>query len=72
MDDTEFAITNALAGKIYNKLKDDDSGKLSYKDHKILFEAGFRDDNNIPGEATVEVRDVEGYRIGRYNLQFEK
>jgi hypothetical protein len=72
MEKTEKAITNALAGEIFNKLKDSEYGEISYKDHRVLFEAGERNAQNEPREATVEVVDQEGYRVELYNLEFEK
>ncbi len=72
MEKAEKAITNALAGEIFNKLKDSEYGEIPYKDHRVLFEAGKRNDSNEPKEATVEVVDQEGYRVELYNLEFEK
>lgn len=72
MNKTEDGITHALAGKIFNKLKDNEYGEIPYKDHRVLFEAGKRDEKNEPKEATVEVVDQEGYRVELYNLEFDK
>ncbi|NLM96626.1 MAG: hypothetical protein GX175_03250 [Halanaerobiaceae bacterium] len=71
MKEAERAITHALAGEIFNKLKDSEYGEISFKGHRVLFESGPRNQNNEPEEATVEVIDQEGYRIGLYNLEFE-
>ncbi|MFW5991999.1 MAG: hypothetical protein ACOCQN_02270 [Halanaerobiaceae bacterium] len=72
MNKTEEAITHALAGKIFNRLKDTEYGEIPYKDYRVLFEAGPRNKNNEPEKATVEVVDREGYRIELYNLEFDK
>jgi hypothetical protein len=69
--ETEKAITNALAGEIFNKLKDCEYGEIPYKNHRVLFEAGPRNQSNEPTEATVEVVDQEGYRVELYNLEFK-
>lgn len=71
MKDTEKAITHALAGEIFNKLKDSEYGEIPYKDHRILFESGPRNNKNEPSGATVEVVDQEGYRVELYNLEFK-
>lgn len=70
MNKTDFEVSNALVGEIYAKLKENDSGQISLENHEILFEAGSRDSDNKPREATVEIRDIEGYRIKNYNFQF--
>jgi len=67
----EKAITHALAGEIFSKLKDSEYGEISFKDHRVLFEAGPRNEKNEPLAATVEVIDQEGYRVELYNLEFE-
>lgn len=72
MNKIEDAITHALAGQIYNELKGKEYGEIPYKEHRVLFEAGPRDDNNSPLEATVELVDQEGYRVELYNLEFDK
>lgn len=72
MNEIESSITNALAGKIFNKLKNSDYGEISFKNHKVRFEAGPRNENHEPQEATVEVIDQEGYRVELYNLEFEE
>ncbi len=72
MEKTEEAITNALAGEIFSKLKDSEYGEIPFKDHRVLFEAGERNEKNEPREATVEVVDQEGYRVELYNLEFGK
>ncbi|MFP4016902.1 MAG: hypothetical protein ACLFUI_07695 [Halanaerobiales bacterium] len=71
MKDTEKAITHALAGQIFNKLKDSEYGEIPYKGHRVLFESGKRNEKREPREATVEVVDQEGYRVELYNLEFE-
>ncbi|MEJ6949721.1 hypothetical protein [Natronospora cellulosivora (SeqCode)] len=71
MKKTEEAITHALAGEIFSKLKDNEYGEIPFKDHRVLFESGTRNENNEPQEATVEVVDQEGYRVELYNLEFE-
>ncbi len=72
MNEIESSITNALAGKIFNKLKHSNSGEIPYKDHRVRFEAGPRNGRDDPREATVEVVDQEGYRVELYNLEFEE
>lgn len=71
MEQEDGFLTNALAGEIYQKLKDSDSGEMPYKNYRILFQAGFRDENNLLRDASVEVIEEEGdgYRV--YNLIFE-
>ncbi|MFW6264982.1 MAG: hypothetical protein ACOC3B_02640, partial [Bacillota bacterium] len=69
MKKTEEAITHALAGEIFSKLKDSEYGEIPFKDHRVLFESGPRNENNEPQEATVEVVDQEGYRVELYNLE---
>lgn len=71
LKETENAITHALAGEIFNKLKDSEYGEIPYKGHRVLFESGSRNKNHDPTEATVEIVDQEGYRVELYNLEFE-
>ena len=71
LKETENAITHALAGEIFNKLKDNEYGEIPYKGHRVLFESGPRNEDQIPREATVEIVDQEGYRVELYNLEFE-
>ncbi|MFW6022795.1 MAG: hypothetical protein ACOCQW_04690 [Halanaerobiaceae bacterium] len=71
MDKTEKAITHALAGEIFSKLKDSEYGEIPFKDHRLLFESGLRNEKDEPLEATVEIVDQEGYRVELYNLEFE-
>lgn len=71
MQETEKAITHALAGEIFSKLKDTEYGEIPYKNHRVLFESGPRNKDNEPTGATVEVVDEEGYRVELYNLEFE-
>lgn len=71
MKDTEKAITHALAGQIFSKLRDSEYGEIPYKGHRVLFESGKRNEKHEPREATVEVVDQEGYRVELYNLEFE-
>lgn len=72
MKKTEKVITHALAGEIFNKLKDSEYGEIPFKDHRVLFESGPRNEKNQPIEATVEVVDQEGYRVELYNLEFDQ
>lgn len=70
MKQIKTAITNALAGKIYQQLIKKDYGEFPYKNHRVLFETGARGEDNSPREATVEVVDQEGYTLELYNLEF--
>ncbi len=71
MEESEKAITHALAGEIFNKLKDSEYGEIPYKGHRVLFESRTRSEDQNPREATIEVVDQEGYRVELYNLEFE-
>ena len=71
LKEAEKAITHALAGEIFNKLKDCEYGEIPFKEHRVLFESGPRNHKNEPEEATVEVVDQEGYRVELYNLEFK-
>ena len=51
MKEAEKAITHALAGEIFNKLKDCEYGEIPFKDHRVLFESGPRNQKNEPEEA---------------------
>ena len=72
-------LNKAVLGEIYGKLKKSDFGVLSYKEHKIYYEAGPRNQKNIPGQATVEIRKKDRYNenwnktsgVERFNLKFE-
>lgn len=72
MNITEEAITNELASEIFNHLKEKNYGEIPFKDHRVLFESGTRNEKNEPREATVEVVDQEGYRVELYNLEFDR
>lgn len=71
MEKTEKVITHALAGEIFNKLKDSEYGEIPYRGHRVLFESRTRSEDQNPREATIEVVDQEGYRVELYNLEFE-
>ncbi len=71
MEESEKAITYALAGEIFSKLKDSEYGEIPYRGHRVLFESRTRSEDQNPREATIEVVDQEGYRVELYNLEFE-
>lgn len=71
-NDEDGIITTSMAVDIYNKLQEEDFGEIPYGDHRILFEAGYRDDNNIPESATVQVINEDTGDLGLYNLLFEQ
>ncbi len=71
MEETEKAITHALAGEIFSRLQDSEYGEIPYKGHRVLFESRKRSHDQNPREATIEVVDEEGYRVELYNLEFE-
>jgi hypothetical protein len=71
LKEIEKVITHALAGEIFNKLKDSEFGEIPFQDHRVLFESGPRNEKNEPLAATVEVVDQEGYRVQLYNLEFK-
>ena len=71
MKKIEKAITHALAGEIFNRLKDSEYGEIPFKDHRVLFEAGPRNEKNEPLAATVEVitRKVIGWNCIIWSLK---